>query len=123
MAQRLYLSIGDETFTAEVAGNVVQIGETKVAIEQNGGLTAVHSAWHLRPRGSAVTSGDDVWVTVDGEVFVIEVRRSARANRRGARDHAAFTSPMPATVVRIAVTAGATVQAGDVLIALEAMKM
>lgn len=109
MAERLFLSVGDETFTATVSEDLVEL-------EPGGARITV-------PRGVASVSGDDVWVSIDGEVFVVEVRRSTRRDRRGARDHAAFTAPMPATVVRIAVTAGATVQAGDVLIALEAMKM
>ena len=47
--------------------------------------------------------------------------RGARAPARATHD--ALTPPMSATVVRIAVKPGDAVRHGDVLIALEAMKM
>ena len=74
-------------------------------------------------RGAAAVHADDVWVQINGEVFVFRIAGSARRARGGARDHDALTPPMPATVVRIAVTPGQAVQTGDLLIALEAMKM
>jgi biotin carboxyl carrier protein len=64
-----------------------------------------------------------VWVTVAGEVFAFTVTHGARRERSATRDHDAFTPPMSATVVRIAVKPGDAVRDGDVLIALEAMKM
>ena len=45
------------------------------------------------------------------------------AARPASRDQDALSPPMSATVVRVAVRPGATVQAGDTLIVLEAMKM
>ena len=71
--------------------------------------------------GVAVVAGDHVWVTVRGEVFNFTVGRPQ--SKSESRDHDAFTPPMSATVVRILVNPGDTVSAGDVLIALEAMKM
>ena len=72
--------------------------------------------------GAAAVAGDVVWVTVKGDVFAFAVTHGAHRARES-RDQDAFTPPMSATVVRIAVKAGDRVQAGDVLIALEAMKM
>ncbi|MDO5060728.1 MAG: biotin carboxylase N-terminal domain-containing protein [Actinomycetaceae bacterium] len=51
-----------------------------------------------------------------------------RRNRRGLRDNlaadsGAVTAPMQATVTRVAVTAGQTVNAGDLVCVIEAMKM
>jgi biotin carboxyl carrier protein len=72
---------------------------------------------------SAVASGDHVWATCDGHVLEITVQpASARALPRGG-DHEVLGPPMPATVVRVLVGPGDAVAAGDVLIALEAMKM
>ncbi|HXT69353.1 MAG TPA: biotin/lipoyl-containing protein [Vicinamibacterales bacterium] len=110
MPKRLYLSTDDQTWTAEVSSEGVRLDSANA-------LVPVEAL-----RGRAAIDGDVVWATVEGEVFVFDVRRSAGQDRRSAH-HGVFTSPMPATVVRIAVNAGDRVQAGDVLIALEAMKM
>jgi biotin carboxyl carrier protein len=67
-------------------------------------------------------AGDIVWVTIAGDVFAFTVTHGAHRARE-TRDHDAFMPPMSATVVRIAAKVGDRVQAGDVLIALEAMKM
>jgi biotin carboxyl carrier protein len=64
-----------------------------------------------------------VWVTVEGEIFSFTVAEHAARQRSGSRDQDAFTPPMSATVVRVNVAPGDTVRDGDVLIALEAMKM
>jgi 3-methylcrotonyl-CoA carboxylase alpha subunit len=61
-------------------------------------------------------------VQIGAEVFDFQIGRGAR--RRGAaRASDALTPPMSATVVRIAVAPGSVVKQGDLLIALEAMKM
>jgi biotin carboxyl carrier protein len=73
--------------------------------------------------GAAASAGDVVWVTVDGETFSFTVTHGARRSRSSTHDQDAFMPPMSATVVRIAVKPGDEVKAGDVLIALEAMKM
>jgi acetyl-CoA/propionyl-CoA carboxylase biotin carboxyl carrier protein len=70
-----------------------------------------------------MVAGDVVWVTIDGEVFSFTVTHGAARARAGASDQDAFTPPMSATVVRIAVKVGDSIMDGDVLIALEAMKM
>ena len=67
-------------------------------------------------------SGDTRWVFLDGEVFEIEVQPEGR-RRRAASAHASLSAPMPATVVRVEVSAGAVVRHGDTLVILEAMKM
>ena len=63
------------------------------------------------------------WVFLDGYTFVVDISAEAGHRAGHTQDRDALTSPMPATVVRIATEAGARVTAGDVLIALEAMKM
>lgn len=69
----------------------------------------------------AVASGDVRWVFVDGEVYEFEVQRPGR--RGASSHHASLSAPMPATVRRINVVAGARVSKGDTLLVLEAMKM
>ena len=126
MGARLHLALGDDHWTPQVSANSVTLesGGESIAME----IEAVAGRLHARSpagekTGNAVVAGDSVWVTVDGEVFVFDTRRQSRQDRRGGRDQAAFTAPMPATVVRISVKPGQSVHAGDVLISLEAMKM
>ena len=72
---------------------------------------------------SAVAARDRIWAACDGHVLEIQVQpASSRAHAR-AGEHDVLGPPMPATVVRVRVKRGDSVRAGDVLIALEAMKM
>jgi len=65
----------------------------------------------------------DVWAFSNGRVFraVESERTSARARPSTAVQ--LVTAPMPATIVKVLVTAGQTVKAGDTLVIVEAMKM
>jgi biotin carboxyl carrier protein len=67
--------------------------------------------------------GDRMWVFVEGRTY--EVTGAAGAGRRRTRGHhhETLAAPMPATVTRIAVAPGSAVQAGEMLLVLEAMKM
>jgi biotin carboxyl carrier protein len=72
-------------------------------------------------QAAAVQAGDAIWVEIDHEVFEFHLARAGGDG--GALEHDAMTPPMSATVTRIAVGVGQPVSTGDVLIALEAMKM
>ena len=69
----------------------------------------------------AVRNGEEVWVFVQGDVFVVGQRGAVRA--RGRTDEQSLAAPMPATVVSIEVAVGDQVEAGHALVVLEAMKM
>ena len=71
----------------------------------------------------AAISGETRWVFIDGEVFVFESGRPSTRRRRASAAQGSLTAPMPATVRQVAVSPGARVQEGDVLLVLEAMKM
>ena len=92
--------------------------------------------WHVRPVGdgayearngslvfaaTAAESGDEVWVCIEGEVFAFRVGATHRESRTANQE--ALMAPMPATVVRVVVAPGQAVAQGDLLLALEAMKM
>jgi biotin carboxyl carrier protein len=66
-------------------------------------------------------------VSIDGHRFEVEVRDPRRLSRRsgGARSSGVQTlsSPMPGKVVRVLVAAGDTVEAGQGILVIEAMKM
>jgi biotin carboxyl carrier protein len=71
----------------------------------------------------AVLASDVAWVSIDNQVFEVHISTAGRATRSSTRDHDALAPPMSATVVRIAVKPGDRVRQGDLLVALEAMKM
>ena len=124
MPKQLQISDGATDWTASVSGHDIAL------TPGDGPLTVVRADGRLRVEGSgepilgdAVAAGDVVWVAVRGEAFSFTVTHGAKRQRSATRDHDAFTPPMSATVVRIAVKPGDAVRDGDVLIALEAMKM
>jgi 3-methylcrotonyl-CoA carboxylase alpha subunit len=124
MPKRLHLTTGAAEWTADVTGAQVVLRPGDVALtvtrvddrlrvgDESGGIT-----------GEAMAAGDVVWVSVGGEVFAFTITHGRGRMTSDTRDHDAFTPPMSATVVRIAVKPGDQVRDGDVLIALEAMKM
>ena len=63
----------------------------------------------------------ETWVFLDGRVYILGSADALVGP--GRRDVASLSAPMPATVVAINVASGQTVNAGDVLVVLEAMKM
>jgi acetyl/propionyl-CoA carboxylase alpha subunit len=67
---------------------------------------------------------DARWVFLDGRVYVIDTTatRIPQARPR-VPEPSALAAPMPATVRAINVAEGQTVEQGDVLLVLEAMKM
>jgi biotin carboxyl carrier protein len=116
------LIAGGDEWTAELGPDGVSVsgasgprvvhdeGDGRFRVEGEGGWTGV-----------AVMAGSHVWVSVDHVVFEFKV--ASGSARPGARGLDALAPPMPATVIRLAVSPGDAVKRGDVLIVLEAMKM
>lgn len=76
--------------------------------------------WTVAVAGAA----DDRWISVDGQVYRMEVVAEGRARKKGLRGgDETLMAPMPATVVKVLVEPGASVTEGDTVIVLEAMKM
>jgi biotin carboxyl carrier protein len=71
----------------------------------------------------AVSAGQQTWVFLDGRVYLVGTSIASRARGATINDADALAAPMPATVVRIEVTAGQTIAKDTLLIMLEAMKM
>lgn len=67
-------------------------------------------------------AGREMWVFLDGRVYTLTDRASARRKSR-VDDEAALTAPMPATVLAVNVVPGQRVERNDVVMVLEAMKM
>lgn len=71
-------------------------------------------------------TGQNLVVTVAGERFEVEVRDPRSWSRKsvaGSHGVATLSAPMPGKVVRVLVVAGDTVEAGQGLFVVEAMKM
>lgn len=66
---------------------------------------------------------DTRWVFHDGIAYELTVESEDAARAQTRHQHGALTAPMPATVIAVNVEPGATVEAGDILLVLEAMKM
>ena len=82
-------------------------------------VTECDERWRVAVAGDR----DATWVFVDGQVARIEADVAASRGRLKGRGDAGVMAPMPATVVAINTTAGQSVNEGDTLIVLEAMKM
>jgi biotin carboxyl carrier protein len=121
MAKRARLSDGDAVWQADVDGARVALDSGRAFTVRAGDDGYDVEGDGIHGRAVAVADGDTVWVALDGDVFAIRVVRGS--TRGGADDADRLSAPMPATVVRVAVAPGQAVAAGDLLVALEAMKM
>jgi acetyl-CoA/propionyl-CoA carboxylase biotin carboxyl carrier protein len=115
------LQRGDGSWAVTVGDTVIRVGV------QRGGVTIDG----IRSHRISIVDGDTVWLGDAG--WSARVRRLSRrdlldaALSRISREEGSadplVRSPMPGTVVSVSVKDGATVRAGDVLVAVEAMKM
>jgi biotin carboxyl carrier protein len=119
------LRLGQRTVVARVdAGGEVLIEDAAFAVTHAGhGLYVVDDGvrrWHV----AVADAGDARWVSVDGQVAVVDVETgSGRSPRKKTTGGDAMTAPMPATVVKVLVEAGQAVAEGETVLVLEAMKM
>lgn len=103
-----HVHIDEHTFTVEAASPGVYVVANDV------------QRWHV----AVADSGDARWISIDGVVYVAEIENpQARGGRRKSSSAGAMMAPMPATVVKVLVEAGADVAEGDTVLVLEAMKM
>ena len=114
---------GDASHTVEIDQDGVHVdGEPLIVhTDEDGHLTVTTAGGQLA--AIAVMRGHVAWVGIEGHVFELKASREAVARRASTADADALSAPMPATVVRILVQPGTRVAGGDMLIALEAMKM
>jgi 3-methylcrotonyl-CoA carboxylase alpha subunit len=99
------VEVDDANFTTEPLGNGAYIASDGTR------------RWRVVVAGPA----EDCWVFVDGRVERVEIVTRGRSRPRATAHD--MTAPMPATVVRVLVAPGTSVQKGDSVVMLEAMKM
>lgn len=87
----------------------------KVTIDNNG----------QRLVGAVARVGSTTWFSFNGEVWTRETEgRSQRGkSSQGALDPSAVKAPMPGKIVKVIANSGDPVEAGAVVIVMEAMKM
>ena len=71
----------------------------------------------------AVATARETWVFLDGRAYVVAASGTTSSRSASTDEAGALAAPMPATVVKIEVSAGQTVTRDSLLIMLEAMKM
>ena len=122
MARRVIIrdECGEHRVTVD-EGGVVFVDDVPVHVKVMPG-GEVRLGEHESVRAWVAAAGDARWVYLDGRVFEMDVETAGRP-RRTAIGHGSLSAPMPATVVRVDVSAGAKVHRGDTLVILEAMKM
>ena len=119
MADQLRVVAGNLETVVTVDGEHVTVLEETFAVraESDGHFSAGDA------RGVVARSPRSVWVGIDGHVFEFVVEAETTRRKSAARGPESLMPPMSATVVRVNVSAGDHVHAGDVLVLLEAMKM
>jgi biotin carboxyl carrier protein len=121
----LTLRSGDRMVQARVdAGGTVRIDNTSFAVTANGpGLYVVDDGTR-QWRVAVADAGEMRWVSVDGQVAVVEVETGAApVRRKKTASGDSMMAPMPATVVKVLVEPGQHVAEGATVLVLEAMKM
>lgn len=121
----LTLRLGSRAVSAKVdAGGEVLIEDAAFAVTPDGPGIYVVDDGVRRWRVAVADDDDKRWVSVDGQVAIIEMESgTSRGPRKRTAAGDAMMAPMPATVVKVLVEAGQEVAEGDTVLVLEAMKM
>jgi biotin carboxyl carrier protein len=122
-------SVDDASFDVEVAADMVRVGDARFVVSPRGQAIDVtpastgESQSAPAARAFVATAGDVTWVSIDGEVFTIDIEDAQRTRRPRAAAGEGLSAPMPATVIKVIAEAGREVKRGETLLLLEAMKM
>ena len=108
MAEVTVAREGQEWLLGEYRASVLTDG--RIMVQQDGRARIAHSA----------KVGDVWWVHIDGHIFCIEKTEAGSAD--GDSD-CGMTAPMPGKILEVKVADGQTVEAGELLLVMEAMKM
>jgi acetyl/propionyl-CoA carboxylase alpha subunit len=123
MSNVLHLKSSSARWTATVDGDRVLVDDVAFrVIEQGDGRIVVNASDGVIPAIWAA-EGASIWIGLDGHAIEFRLERGDVTSPAATRDDDALRPPMSATVVRVNVTPGSRVEAGDTLVVLEAMKM
>ena len=110
---------GDVEVIVAKQGNVWHLGEHQATVEDDGRLS-IHLSNGMKGYATTAKVGDVWWVHFQGHTFCLE-RIEPGASQSG--DDGGLIAPMPGKVLEVFVEIGQTVEAGQTLMVLEAMKM
>lgn len=112
------------TGTPRQAQARVEDGETRSLTAHLDGDMLVVSLDGVRRTYLVGETGSQIWLAGDGATVLLEEKREEPVRPEDEhRGDAELTSPMPGSVVAVGVSDGAPVEAGAVVVAVEAMKM
>ncbi len=125
MGRRYQVQHRDAEFTADTeADGVVVVDGARCTVAPWG-----PSRYRVTmPDGRAVVvavagRAPGVWAASEGQTYEFSLDASARGKSGTRHSAGEMTPPMPATVVKVVVAAGARIATGDAVVVLEAMKM
>ena len=110
---------GEIEVTVAKQGDVWHLGEHQATVEPDGRLLLTMASG-LKSYATAAKVGDVWWVHFEGHTFCLE-RIEPGASQSG--DEGGLVAPMPGKVLDVLVEIGQSVEAGQTLMVLEAMKM
>lgn len=111
-------SLGDGRFKA-----VIGAREIELSAQQQMDGTWVLMVGNRRVRGQVVSDADERYVHVDGKTLTLTAVDERIQRRKQSGSAGDLTAQMPGQVVEVLVSTGDTVQSGQTLVILEAMKM
>ncbi|MCF3964061.1 acetyl-CoA carboxylase biotin carboxyl carrier protein subunit, partial [Streptomyces fuscigenes] len=126
---------GEEPVTVRVRGGEVRVGDAEAPVAarlvDGGGPGADGSPAYTGTeyagtvhRFACASTPDGVWLGRDGDSWELRDHDPVEAGRSGAAlGQGSLTAPMPGTVTVVKVASGDTVEAGQSLLVVEAMKM
>lgn len=117
-----------DAFTAAATAALSSAGVQFVVSPRGQTLDVIPASSGAAPGAPAArtfvaTAGDVTWVSIDGEVFTVDLEDAQQARRPRAAAGEGLSAPMPATVIRVLAEPGREVKRGETLLLLEAMKM
>ena len=122
---RIRLRVADVLATVSIAGDTVSVDggpERRATVAITDGLARVRiddrtTSWHV------ASDGDRALLAQDGAAFTATDARFERSAAHAAGANPELRSPMPGTVIAVFAADGSQVEAGDPVLAIEAMKM
>jgi biotin carboxyl carrier protein len=103
---------------------VLQLGEEKVeVVHHRPGFCLLGDGRCIRYSGVYQSAQQEWTLQWQGQPYVVKVLRQSRSGAAGGAQDGLVKSPMNGVVVKLAASPGDSVEAGQVVLVLEAMKM
>lgn len=129
--KRYIVNIDEEEYIVEIEDTDVYINgiraeETNFSAINDQGLYLIQSGTEKQEIHIQRETTNDFQITVDGHHLSAQIERDngrKSQKKRTTNDDGSVTAPMPALIIEVSVSEGDTVEEGQILLVLEAMKM